>query len=110
MHLRYVRPAGLFAEVAYEEEDLGSDPPAVSVLATGYVRESVLTRRLERYFFHFVPGGPTGENWDVPIDGHVFHLFWTPLRRDAGLMPPQDGWLAHVYDRLLASVRATTGG
>jgi ADP-ribose pyrophosphatase YjhB (NUDIX family) len=109
-YLRYVRPAGPFAEVAFEEADLNGDPPVVSVLATGFVRESVLTRRLERYFYHFLPGGPTGEAWDVAIDGHVFHLFWTALRRDVGLMPPQDNWLAHVYDRLVASVQATAGG
>jgi 8-oxo-dGTP pyrophosphatase MutT (NUDIX family) len=105
-YLRVLRPAGPFVEVVYEEAELGSDPPVVHVLATGFVRESVLARQLERHFFHFVCRQPTAESWPVETDNRTFCLFWTPLAPELNLMPPQDEWLRSFYEPLVRSAAA----
>jgi 8-oxo-dGTP pyrophosphatase MutT (NUDIX family) len=102
-YLHFIQPIGPYAEVRTEDDD------APDAATGGFVRQSVLTSQLERHHFHFVFDRPTGDTWQVATDNRLFTLFWAPLRRELGLEPPQDTWLAFAYDELVASVAALAG-
>jgi 8-oxo-dGTP pyrophosphatase MutT (NUDIX family) len=67
-----------------------------------------LAPRTERHCFHLTTDADTPAGWDVFTTdggGHIFHCYWTPLLPKPALVSPQDTWLVHVYDQLVASVR-----
>ncbi len=92
---------GRYAHVCYEEFDLNQAPPQLHRSATGWLRSTVLTRQLERHFFHLTPTAPTPENWSVFVDNHTFQLYWTPLNPKPQLVQGQQEWLDAYYDKLL---------
>jgi 8-oxo-dGTP pyrophosphatase MutT (NUDIX family) len=71
----------------------------------GYVRTSLLTDRIERYFFHLLSIDDRQEQWDVKADGLIFRCFWTPLRSKIEINKWQQSWLGDYREDLIRSLR-----
>lgn len=91
---------GRYLHVCYEELDLNQTPPQLHLSVSGWLRSSVLTRQLERHFFHLTPTGSTPENWSIFVDNHTFQLYWTPLNPKPQLVQGQQEWLDAYYEKL----------
>jgi len=78
--------------------------------AEGYVRTTLLTNRMIRYFFHLNCIDSNQDQWNVSADGHLFKCFWTPLRRAAALNQAQQTWLNDYYEELVDSLNLHSGG
>ncbi len=65
---------------------------------TGWVPNDALTGTRRRHFFRLDFDGETEERWTVFTDNHRFTLFWAPLAALPSIIPPQDGWLAMLFD------------
>lgn len=90
-----------FLHICYEEYNINVTPPQLRLSENGWLRTSVLTRQVERHFFHLIPNTPTPETWSVETDNHLFQLYWTPLIPRPRLVYPQQSWLDDHYDQLL---------
>lgn len=90
-----------FLHVCYEEYDLNFTPPQLRRSEIGWLRTSVLTRQVERHFFHLTPNTPTPKTWAVETDNHLFQLYWTPLVPRPQLIYSQQPWLDAHYNQLL---------
>lgn len=102
-----------FSQVTFQEWDRWPDRSYLSMRITGWVRDGALATVRRRHFFHLVHPGDTPARWIVPIDNHVFSLFWAPLDRLPRPVSPQDGWLAflrRVYPGLALAVEAREEG
>jgi 8-oxo-dGTP pyrophosphatase MutT (NUDIX family) len=102
--VRYLGLFESFAEIVYEVYDHYQQPPVLLVGQSGWVRASLLTRHVERHFFHLTTTAVTPDTWSHAADNHIFQLYWTPLKPRPQLITGQDEWLARVYDSLLSSV------
>ncbi len=71
----------------------------------GYVRTSLLTDRIERYFFHLLSIDDRQEQWDVKADGLIFRCFWTPLRSKIEINKWQQSWLGDYREDVIRSLR-----
>jgi 8-oxo-dGTP pyrophosphatase MutT (NUDIX family) len=91
VRVHQVGPA--FAHVTYVECDPYTDPAAVSFQITGWVPKDVITRQLERSFYHFPYHGQTPATWSVDTDNHRFRLFWAPLDQLPPIVAPQRWWV-----------------
>lgn len=89
-----------FVQVCYEEYDLNFTPPALRLSVSGWLRSSVLTRQVERHFFHLMPSTPTPETWSTETDTHVFQLYWVALAPRPQLVFSQQAWLDDHYEQL----------
>lgn len=90
-----------FLQVCYEEYDLNTIPPRLRRSITGWLRTSVVTRQVERHFFHLTPHTSTPETWTTETDNHLFQLYWTPLVPRPQLIYSQQPWLDDHYNQLL---------
>ncbi len=68
---------------------------------SGYVRSSMLGKKIIRHMFHLRVEEINGDEWQVHADGHDFRLFWTSLKPKPGLVESQARWLDLVYEMLL---------
>ena len=66
----------------------------------GYVRTSLLTNQMERYFYHLQSHDSHYDQWDVSVDGLVLRCFWTPLRSNVKLNQWQQPWLNDYFEAL----------
>lgn len=87
--VRYLETDGKFARVLYEEYDLNQPTGIPLIRVNGWVRQSVLTGRLERHHFHLITETETPARWPVFSDGHLFQLYWIPLQPMPALIPPR---------------------
>lgn len=95
---------GSFAEVVSDPLDLSQTPPVRVAGVHGFVRLSLLTRRIERHLFHLSAVQATSSNWQSYSDGIAFRLFWTSLEPVPIIHPTQQVWLDQIYDQLIRSV------
>ncbi len=72
--------------------------------AEGYVRTSLLTNRMERYFYHLRSCDNNHDQWNVSADGLVFRCFWAPLRSNVELNRWQQPWLNDYIEGLEESL------
>ena len=91
--VRFLRRAGKFCQVSYEEPDRWPDPNYTTYQITGWVPTTALTPQRVRYFFHLGCICETEERWTVRSDNHIFKLFWAPLENLPAIVSPQDAWL-----------------
>jgi len=85
-----------FSQVTFQEWDRWPDRSYLSMRITGWVPDEALATVRRRHFFHLVHPGDTPARWSVPIDNHIFTLFWAPLDRVPRLTSTQDTWLAFL--------------
>ena len=71
----------------------------------GYVRTSLLTDRIERYFFHLLSSDDRKEQWDVKADGFIFRCFWAPLKTQIEINKWQRSWLREYHEEIIRSSR-----
>ena len=91
---------GRYIHVQHEEVDINQTPPQTLLSVSGWLRSSVLTRQVERHFFHLTTETPTPATWPVSTDNHTFHLFWTPLTPRPRLVFSQQAWLDDHYEKV----------
>ena len=70
----------------------------------GYVRTSLLTNRMDRYFYHLQSRDNNQDEWNVTADGLVFRCFWAPLRSNVELNQWQQPWLNDYIEALEESL------
>lgn len=99
-HVQVVGSAGDEDDVCYEftRDEQGRFQP--DMRSRGSIPRRLLTTDVTRHLFHLTATANTPERWSVEADRHTFSLYWTPLRRDVGLIPQQARWLDLVYERL----------
>ncbi|MCL4867628.1 MAG: NUDIX domain-containing protein [Anaerolineae bacterium] len=93
---------GRFAQVCYEQYDLAYKPPQLHQSFSGWVRSSILSRHIERHFFHLTHHSPTPTTWQVETDNHTFYLFWVSLTPRPQLVYSQQLWLDTHYEPIMA--------
>lgn len=86
--------------IEYEYDELYK-PKCISSNITGWVPNENLSSQKKRHFFHLSTQEETAVAWELESDlGHIFKPYWTPLSPKPNLIPPQDGWLDFVYEKL----------
>jgi 8-oxo-dGTP pyrophosphatase MutT (NUDIX family) len=85
-----------FSQVTFQEWDRWPERNYLSMRITGWVPDGVLATVRRRHFFHLLHPGDTPAHWTVPVDNHLFRLFWAPLDRLPRPTSPQDGWLSFL--------------
>lgn len=100
--IRHLQDCQTFAQVAFEEYDLGQTPPTLVFYQEGYVRRSLLTRSVLRHFYHLTLTHDTPTEWDQWADGHLFHCYWSPLQPIPQLVWSQQDWLTFAYPSLIS--------
>jgi 8-oxo-dGTP pyrophosphatase MutT (NUDIX family) len=98
-----------YAAVSCQPLDMAASPPVRVQDARGFVRASILTRRLERHFYHLTADEETPPSWQVATDGHLFRLAWRPLRPAPALYRIQAPWLERFAERLAGQAPADQG-
>lgn len=92
---------GRYIHIYYEEVDINQSPPQFLFSVTGWLRTSLLTRQVERHFFHLTTAAATPPTWPITTDNHTFQLFWTPLTPRPRLVYSQQPWLDDYYEQIL---------
>lgn len=96
---------GRYVHVYYEEVDINQTPPQTALSVSGWLRSSVLTRQVERHFFHLKTEASTPVTWPINTDNHTFHLFWTPLTPRPRLVFSQQAWLDDHYEQVMQGAK-----
>ena len=97
---------GRYFNIYYEEVDINQSPPQFLFSVTGWLRSSLLTRQVERHFFHLTTAAATPTTWPIATDNRIFKLFWTPLTPRPRLVHSQQTWLDDYYEQLLNDARS----
>lgn len=92
-----------FAEVRYVEHEIGVEHPATLADIRGWIATEQITAQVERHLFHLGLAASTAGEWTNYADGQCFRLYWVALGQNPGLIPPQDGYLARVKERLMCA-------
>jgi len=95
---------GEFSLVHGDGLDLNSNMEERINHVEGYVRTSLLTNRMERYFYHLMSRDNNHDQWNVSADGLVFRCFWAPLRPNVQLNQWQQPWLDDYIEALEESL------
>jgi 8-oxo-dGTP pyrophosphatase MutT (NUDIX family) len=98
--VRFLRRINGFAHVSFEEPNCWPDPQFTTYQITGWVPEEVLVETALRHFYLFSYKEKTPKNWLVPIDNHIFKLFWAPLNHLPDIIEPQAPWLEFLWKHI----------
>lgn len=98
---RVIDREGGFSFVESEPRDIRENPPMRRMKKKGFVRSSLLTTNVERYFYHLTTEEKTADTWQVQTDGQMFELFWSSLDRKVILNSYQQPWLDHYREQLV---------
>lgn len=91
------RRAKGFTQITYEELDRVPDPQYVTMSITGWVPDETLADVMRRHFFLLDFVGETAQRWTQYADRHLFRPFWAPVSALPPIIPPQDEWLAFLF-------------
>lgn len=92
-----------FTHISYIEYEYDRlyKPKCINTNITGWVLNEHQSSQKMRHFFHLSTQEKTEDAWELESDlGHIFKPYWTPLSPKPNLIPPQDGWLDFVYEKL----------
>jgi 8-oxo-dGTP pyrophosphatase MutT (NUDIX family) len=78
--------------------DYNLSPPRLQTATETNVPADCLASTINRTFVLFTENAHSTARWPRPADGHVFEVFWTPLRPDIPLFESQQEWLSSNYE------------
>lgn len=94
--VQYLRSAGEFAQIKYEENDHSDHPNYVTFCIQGWVDETRITRTERRHFYLLGYDDSTPDRWQIHTDNHTFELFWAPIDALPAIHIHQQPWLSYL--------------
>lgn len=101
LKVRVIDTEGDFSFVESEPRNIRENPPERRMKMKGFVRSSLLTTDVKRYFYHLTTEEKTPDTWQVQTDGHIFELSWSNLDQKRILNSYQQPWLDHYLGHLV---------
>lgn len=106
--VRVRNSVGDFSKVVTDPLIIGEKSDTRIKNIEGYVRNSLLTDKIERYFFHLLSTDSRQKHWDVKVDGLIFQCFWTPLRSKIEINKWQQSWWGNYREDVIRSLSLCT--
>jgi 8-oxo-dGTP pyrophosphatase MutT (NUDIX family) len=98
---RVIDTEGGFSFVESEPRNIRENPTMQRMKMKGFVRSSLLTTDVKRYFYHLTTEEKTPDTWQVQADSHIFELFWSNLDQKGILNSYQQPWLERYRGQLV---------
>lgn len=91
---------GKFSAIICDPLDQNQRPPVRKQGVSGFVRTSVLGKRVVRHMFQLTSKVPVADTWQQLADGHQFNLHWVKLQPFPKLNLLHAEWLETFFDQL----------